>query len=161
MSLWKQLLLSAVAILIVGIVAAKMSPGTAAFLESHGFAAPMRVLGLAQSAAPEAEPASGAAPRAGNADATRAQTGAPGGRGGARKSTVVLQPAGTAVINDRVTALGTGEALQSVTVLPKASGTLIEVAVQSGARVTVGQVIARLDSRDPENRPRQGKAGCR
>ena len=42
--------------------------------------------------------------------------------------------------------MGTGAALQSVTVQPKANGTLTEITVASGVQVTAGQVIARLDS---------------
>ncbi|MEO8243794.1 MAG: efflux RND transporter periplasmic adaptor subunit [bacterium] len=134
MSLWKQLLLSVVVLLVAGGIAARLSPSAAGFLASHGFSAPLRVLGLTEAAPADAAPQP-AKPGAGNP-----------GRGGARKTTVVLQPAGTAIINDKVTALGTGEALQSVTVLPNSTGTLTEVSVQSGSKVSAGQVIARLDS---------------
>ena len=133
MAVWKQLLLALPIVLIAVIVAAKLSPVTAGFLAEHGLAQPMRLLGLA------------AAPEAGKTDGA-GQSANPGQRGGPRPTTVVAQPAGTAIINDRVTALGTGAALQSVVVLPKANGTLTEIAVTSGATVTAGQVIARLDS---------------
>jgi RND family efflux transporter MFP subunit len=135
-SFWKQLLLSLCVAVVALFTAALVSPVAAAFLASHGFAVPLQVLGLTASEAP----GNGAPP------GPATQGARPGGRDQARKATVVLQPAGSAVINDRVTALGTGSALQSVVVLPKANGTLTEIAVVSGAQVTAGQVIARLDS---------------
>lgn len=137
MAIWKQLLLSVAIAVIAGLLAAELSPSTADFLAKHGLGGPIRLLGLAATDA-ATQPAAGQAAGKGAAPG-------PGGKS-ARKATVVLQPAGTAVINDKVTALGTGAALQSVTVLPKASGTLTEIAVASGALVAAGQVIARLDS---------------
>ena len=133
-------------------------------MASHGLSEPLTVLGLAPPAATGGKPAdaSGRPATAGAqggkpADASgqggkpaaagaQGQTGAASTHGAPRKTLVAVEAAGTAVINDKVTALGTGSALQSVTVLPKASGTLTEVSVQSGAAVTAGQVLARLDS---------------
>lgn len=142
MAIWKQLLWLIGVILIALIAAAKLSPVTADFLASHGLFAPMRLLGLAQ---PDTAVKAGAEPSAGQTG-TATETPKSGKRDQARKTTVVLQPAGTAVINDKVTALATGAALQSVIVLPKANGTLTEISVASGAHVTQGQVLARLDS---------------
>ena len=133
---WKQLLLSLCVAAVALFTAALVSPVAAAFLASHGFAVPLQVLGMTASEAP----AEGAPP------GPATQGARPGGRDQARKATVVLQPAGSAVINDRVTALGTGSALQSVVVLPKANGTLTEIAVASGAQVTAGGVdVADVD----------------
>lgn len=128
MAVWKQILMSLVVVVVAGVIGLKLSPSAAGYLASHGFAGPMARLGLMPAPASDA--------------------GTPGAKGGrpSHKAVVVLQPAGSAVINDKVTALGTGAALQEVTVLPKSSGTLTDVLVQSGARVTAGQVIARLDS---------------
>ncbi|MEO8530679.1 MAG: efflux RND transporter periplasmic adaptor subunit [Deltaproteobacteria bacterium] len=137
MTVWKQLLVCVVVVVIAVFGAAKVSPGAAAFLAGHGLAAPMQLLGLS------------APPEAGKTDAAPQPPNA-GQRGGPRATTVVVQPAGTAIINDKVTALGTGAALQSVIVLPKANGALTEISVSSGATVTAGQVIARLDSENQQ-----------
>lgn len=70
-----------------------------------------------------------------------------GGRNAAgRPANVVAVPAGTATINDRLQAIGTGRANASVTVNPYSSGRLVEFLVQSGTRVDKGQIIAVLDS---------------
>ncbi|RWQ16011.1 efflux RND transporter periplasmic adaptor subunit [Mesorhizobium sp.] len=60
--------------------------------------------------------------------------------------TIVALPAATAVINDRLQAIGTGRANASVTVNPYSSGRLVEFLVESGAHVEKGQIIATLDS---------------
>lgn len=124
---WKQILMSLIVLVVAGWIGLKLSPVAAGFMASHGFAGPMASLGLMPSA------------DTGIATA-KAKTGA------GRKTTVVLQVSGSAIINDKVTALGTGAALQEVMVLPKSTGTLTQVLVQSGATVTAGQLIARLDS---------------
>ena len=135
MSAWKQILLSLVVLVTAGVIGLKLSPTAAAFMAGHGFAGPMASLGLlpAATTATDAGKASGQGPSQGKS-------------GSGRKVTVVVQVAGSAVINDKVTALGTGASLQEVTVQPKSTGTLTEVLVQSGAKVAAGQVIARLDS---------------
>ncbi|PBC04420.1 efflux RND transporter periplasmic adaptor subunit [Mesorhizobium sp. WSM3860] len=60
--------------------------------------------------------------------------------------TIVASPAGTATINDRLQAIGTGRANATVTVNPYSSGRLTELPLQSGTHVEKGDVIARLDS---------------
>jgi RND family efflux transporter MFP subunit len=42
-------------------------------------------------------------------------------------------------------AIGSGEAIQSVVVMPQATGTIEEILVTAGEKVTKGQVLARLD----------------
>ncbi|MCB1382895.1 MAG: efflux RND transporter periplasmic adaptor subunit [Notoacmeibacter sp.] len=77
------------------------------------------------------------------------QTGAvskPNGAPGARATAVRTAEVFLATINDRVEAIGDGEALRSVTVVPLSSGVLAEVRVASGAQVASGDVLARLDS---------------
>ena len=64
----------------------------------------------------------------------------------AARQTSSPQPAGTATINDRLQAIGTGRANASVTVNPYSSGRLVEFLVESGTRVDKGQIIATLDS---------------
>ncbi len=82
-------------------------------------------------------------PAAGRADAGR------GGLGGfADVPLVVVRPAASSLVNDRLNAIGNGEAIRSVTVTPTATGNLTEILVKSGDRIAEGQVIARLDSDD-------------
>lgn len=64
----------------------------------------------------------------------------------ARQADVVTAPVAMATVNDRLKAIGTGRAKATVTVNPYTSGRLIEFAVQSGAHIEKGQVLARLDS---------------
>lgn len=131
MTIWKQLILSAFALVLAGAGAARLSPAVADFLTAVGVAAPLQAIGLI---APKGEAKDARQPP---------QAGRPA-------PTVVVQAAGIATINDKVTALGTGTAVQSVTVLPSASGTLVQIDVTSGARVSAGQVIAHLDARAAE-----------
>ena len=49
-------------------------------------------------------------------------------------------------INDRLSAIGTGEAIQSVVVTPQVAGTVAEVFVKSGDHVEKGAPLARLDN---------------
>ncbi len=82
-----------------------------------------------------------------------AEGAAPAARGGGRR--VAGDAAATRVIgahvtaaetNGRVSAIGDGRALRSVSVLPMAPGRLIAIEVASGDEVTAGATIARLDS---------------
>jgi RND family efflux transporter MFP subunit len=59
---------------------------------------------------------------------------------------VVVSAVGAASINDRISAIGDGEALRSVSVVPLSSGILRNVKVTAGARVKSGDVLAVLDS---------------
>ncbi len=71
-----------------------------------------------------------------------------GGQRGGGESQVVLvatRPVGTGVVNDRLSAIGDGEAIQSVIVMPQATGTVNEILVKSGDRVKKGQILAQLD----------------
>jgi RND family efflux transporter MFP subunit len=79
--------------------------------------------------------------------------GAEGGREGGRRGgfgggpvLVATKPVAMSVVNDRLNAIGDGEAIRTVTVTPYATGNLTEVLVESGDRVEQGQIIARLDS---------------
>jgi RND family efflux transporter MFP subunit len=109
-----------------------------------GFYAPearnvLASIGIGKAPATAAEvAASGAAPSGQNA-------------GGARRNNatlVVMTPVKTGTVNDRLNAIGNGEAIQSVVVMPQTSGTLSEIRISSGARVVKGQVLARLDDEE-------------
>lgn len=59
---------------------------------------------------------------------------------------IITEDVGTATINDRLSAIGTGSALHSVAVRPYSSGRLMEILVEPGSEVRAGDVIARMDS---------------
>ena len=69
----------------------------------------------------------------------------PGGFGG-RVTNGVTAAATTATINDRLTAIGEGSAVRSVTVTAPTGGELAEVLVRPGQVVAAGDVIARFDA---------------
>jgi len=61
---------------------------------------------------------------------------------------VATQAVVRGVVNDRLSAIGTGDAIRSVVVMPQASGTIREILIKSGDRITKGQVLAKLDSEE-------------
>jgi RND family efflux transporter MFP subunit len=65
--------------------------------------------------------------------------------GGGNATLVSIAPVKTGTINDRMNAIGNGEAIQSVVVTPQASGLISEILVASGQKVKKGDVLARLD----------------
>ena len=73
-----------------------------------------------------------------------------GGRGGQAQTPVVTQPVTVGTINDKLSAIGTGRALNSVVINPYASGRLIEISVTSGEKIEAGTIIAKLDSDSEE-----------
>ncbi len=77
-----------------------------------------------------------------------ARGGGRSGGGGRPPALVVTQPARQALINDRLSAVGSGAALSSVSVVPLSGGILTEVLVQSGERVNQGDLLARLDNEE-------------
>lgn len=125
MSVWKQLLLSAVILAAAAAAWVKFFPGADRVLASWG---------IEWAAASTPKIATGSIQREGG-----------GGNAGAPPS-VVVEPVGSATINDRLQAIGTGRANATVTVTPYTSGRLTEFLVQSGARIDAGQIIAKLDS---------------
>lgn len=74
-----------------------------------------------------------------------------GGGGGAGRNSAVLvvtQAVVQGVVNDRLNAIGTGDAIRSVAVTPQATGTIREILIKSGDMVKQGQVLAKLDSEE-------------
>ena len=73
-----------------------------------------------------------------------------GGGGGGRNGAVlvVTQAVVQGVVNDRLNAIGTGDAIRSVAVTPQATGTIREILIKSGDMVKQGQVLAKLDSEE-------------
>ncbi len=67
-------------------------------------------------------------------------------RGGNGAPLVVVQPVGIGTVNDRLSAIGTGDAIRSVAVTPQVDGTLARVAIVSGQKVASGDLMAQLDN---------------
>lgn len=128
MAFWKQL---AICLLLVAVAAVSwffLYPGAPRALAGWGIDLP-----FVASAEPDAgDPASD------GSDTMAANPVSPGG--------VITAPLRNATINDRLTAIGTGRALRTVSVTPFSSGRITEVRVESGAHVDAGDVIATLDS---------------
>jgi RND family efflux transporter MFP subunit len=66
-------------------------------------------------------------------------------RPGGGESLVVTANVGSALVNDRLTAIGDGEAVRSVNVVPLSTGIIADVLISSGDRVQEGEIIATLD----------------
>ena len=137
MAFWKQVLLTVALLAIAGLGYARLVPGAGEQIARLGL--DPATIALLTGADPAGQAGGG---RQGGG-------GGPGGFGG-REALVSVQPVTTARINDRITAIGDGEALRSVTVVPLASGVLTEINVRPGERVDAGTVIARLDSGSEE-----------
>ena len=128
MKVWKQLSISAAILLAGTVLAVRFVPGTDAMLVSAGV--PQTMV---------------AALGAGSGDEPGAGADARQGQGGPIAPLVVVRPAETAIVNDQLNAIGSGEAIQSVVVMPQATGTVDSIRITSGDKVTKGQVLARLD----------------
>ena len=132
MRVWKQLLIGLGVILAGVLLWGRLAPGANGVLQSAGLPE-----GLAAAIAPAGDGEAG-------------EGGARRGAFGGGPALVATKPVAMAVVNDRLNAIGDGEAIRSVTVTPYATGNLTEVLVESGQRVEQGQVIARLDSDEQE-----------
>ncbi|MFP1633624.1 efflux RND transporter periplasmic adaptor subunit [Zhengella sp. ZM62] len=138
MAFWKQVLLTIALLAIAGFAYARLVPGAGEQLARFGLDASTIALLTGSDPAAQANGGGGG--------------GGAGGRGGfgSREALVSVQPVTSARINDRITAIGDGEALRSVTVVPLSSGVLTEVNVEAGQKVEAGTVIAKLDSSSEE-----------
>ncbi|SIQ19910.1 RND family efflux transporter, MFP subunit [Rhizobium sp. RU20A] len=140
MRLWQQVVVSVV-VIGAGVVAwGRMAPGAGDVLRGAGLPEGIvAVIAPAPATGPEGQAQSG----------NRQRGGGP--------TLVVTRPVGSAVINDRLNAIGNGEAIRSVTVTPSATGNLTDILVKSGDVVEAGQVIAKLDSADQTIAARQAR----
>ncbi|MBX3582071.1 MAG: efflux RND transporter periplasmic adaptor subunit [Rhizobiaceae bacterium] len=121
MAVWKQLLIALVLLVVAAGAWAKFFPGAPEVLARWGIDI-------------------GESPEGQSAQNGRRQN------GGGPPAAVVTAQVRQAVINDRLSAIGTGRANNSVTVTPFTSGRLKSIDVASGSRVEAGTVLARLDS---------------
>ncbi|RWX78456.1 efflux RND transporter periplasmic adaptor subunit [Neorhizobium lilium] len=150
MRIWKQLLASVIVLLVILGLWVFLVPSAGDSLIRMGV--PGKAVALLRGApsSPEAasdqtargEPAEGAAPAA-----VRQRSGAGNGNG-PRSTLVAVEPVVLGIVNDRLSAIGSGEAIQSVVVMPQATGTITEILVSSGQKVVRGQVLARLDNEE-------------
>ncbi|WP_024847421.1 efflux RND transporter periplasmic adaptor subunit [Aminobacter sp. J41] len=128
MSFWKQLASALVVLAVAAGLWVKFYPGSNEVLARWGLDwAVAAVPGGAPAAAPAAAPGAG-------------------GGGFGQPALVIASQIETGTINDRLVAIGSGRALNSVSVTPFSSGRLTEFLVESGSQVQAGDVIARLDS---------------
>lgn len=126
MAVWKQTLIALVVLVIAAGVWVTFLPGGDAVLTAigieHGDKTP-----------------DGADAKAKSPQSARR----PGGRG---PTAVIVSRVSEATINNRLSAIGDGRAIRSVTVNPSVTGRLVEIVRSSGEQVRAGDVIARLDS---------------
>lgn len=132
MPLWKQLTVSLIILVLAAGLLVRFVPGAGALFLKAGV--PEQLIGFVAKTAKDGE---------GSGAAGRRNAGA-----GNSAPLVVTQEVEIATVNDRLNAIGNGEAILSVAVTPQATGNLTEVLVKSGDRIEAGQVIARLDSGD-------------
>lgn len=147
MPIWKQSLLSLALFLGAALLAAAFVPAAQDRLRALGLGPALDVLGLAP-AAPDAAgaPGAGGPPGAGAAARGPGAAGGPGaGRPGAPPPAVIARAPGEGRIADRVTAIGDGQAIHSVTVTAETPGRVAELLVQSGQAVQQGDILMRLD----------------
>ena len=117
MKWWKQALLSLAVLAVAAVIWARQFPQAAALFERLGFPA------ATASVEPDAMESAG-------------QSGPP---------VVIGQPVREATINDRVSAIGDGRSIRSVTITPYDPGRVASVDVASGAFVTAGTPLVSLD----------------
>jgi RND family efflux transporter MFP subunit len=125
MRLWKQTMVAAALVAGTGLVWALYVPAAGPVIARLGLPT--------DAAAPERDGDAG-----------------PGGPGAGGPVLVAGAEIGEGVTNDRVSAIGDGRAVRSVTVTPLDSGRLVAIEVAPGDRVAEDTVIARLDAQAEE-----------
>lgn len=136
LKLWKQLLLSLVLIAVAFLTWSWAYPGAHDVLARNG----LERISLFPPAADAAR----------NGASGAQQAGGQGGRRGARETIVVVAPVGEGVVNDKLTAIGTGQAVRSVSVRTLVSGQIADIPVRPGSKVERGDVLIRLDAAQEE-----------
>lgn len=131
MSFWKQLIVSLVVLVAAAVGWLYFFPGSSAVLARWG-------IDWAPVATANTPPAYAGGERGGRE------------QGGGPQQAVVAEAVSTATINDSLRAIGTGRAASTVSVRPFSTGRIVEIVVNSGQQVEVGDVVARLDSQTEE-----------
>lgn len=145
MAFWKQLLLTAI-VLVAGLIGwIFLDPGAGATLAKFG--APGQMLARLAPGGGQAQEASASASAEGAGQRPAGNRAGGQGRGG-NAPLVVTRPVGSGTVNDQLNAIGSGDAIQSVLVMPQATGTISEILVTAGQKVKKGEVLARLDDEE-------------
>ncbi|MDO1584469.1 efflux RND transporter periplasmic adaptor subunit [Rhizobium oryzicola] len=147
MRIWKQLLLSVAILFAGGCLWITLSPDAARAMVRMGIPAGV-VAYINPSALPLSDAPVTTARNSSPSPARQGQGQGQGQGGGNRSPLVVTEKVTTGTVNDRLSAIGSGEAIQSVVVMPQSSGTITEILVSSGQKVRRGDVLARLDSEE-------------
>lgn len=144
--LWLQLLFSLIIVAAAAVGAGLYNAQANGLLAQAGIGLPL----LTASAEPAAAQAPQQGQQAQGQGAPRQGQGAlgaggrPGGAGG-RSAVVIAAAVGEGTINDKLTAIGEGSAINSVTITSASGGTLLAVAVKPGDVVAANDPIATLD----------------
>lgn len=121
MAFWKQVLIALVVLAIAAYGYATYDPAARAALESRG----IPVIALGGSSAPDAA------------------AGRPGGRG--RAASVVIAKVMEGETGTKVSSIGTGQPLKSVTLYSRATGIIARMGFASGDRVKAGQLLVGME----------------
>lgn len=136
MKLWKQLLISIVLVGIAFLAWSALYPGAHDVLSRNGLE---RISLFAPS---------------GDSSASGAQSGTrgggQGGQRGGQEALVVVAPVAEGLVNDKLTAIGTGQAARTVSVRTLVSGQIAEIPVRPGSKVERGDVLIQLDAAEAE-----------
>jgi RND family efflux transporter MFP subunit len=108
--------------------------------------------------AAQAAAAQDPAAQQGRGGAAGRQGGAPGGRGGRGQLTVELAPVVHADVNRELSVVGNLIGDQTVSVVPKTAGRLMDIGVKLGDRVNRGQRIAKIEDEEILEQVRQAEA---
>jgi RND family efflux transporter MFP subunit len=136
LKLWKQLLVSIVLIGVAFLAWSALYPGAHDVLSRNGLE---RISFFAPGGD---KPASDAA--------SGARGGAQSGPRGAREAIVLVAPVSEGIVNDKLTAIGTGQAIRSVSVRTLVSGQIADIPVRPGGKVERGDVLISLDAAQEE-----------
>src|SRR6188472_300185 len=119
MSIWKQLALSVIVLMVAAAAWVMFFPGAPEVLASWG-------IDWAQASADKAGDKTGSTEKPGGRESQRNRS--------AQPAPVITADVTLATINGKLSAIGTGRANNSVVVTPYSAGTLTEIAVTPGSR---------------------------
>lgn len=137
LKLWKQLLLSLILLAVAFVGWSWLYPGSHDLLARNGLE---RISFFAPAKDGEAK----------SDAAGRKSAAGPGRSRGAGEALVVVAPVGEGLVNDKLTAIGNGQAVRSVSVKTLVSGQIAEIPVRPGGKVERGDVLIRLDAAQEE-----------
>lgn len=142
-------MISLVVLVIAGFAYVWFVPGASEQLAKFGIPIPVEAATTPQGQTPGGQ-GGGQQGQGGQQAGQRPGGGGQGAGGGARRAVremvVVTSPVAVTSINDRLSAIGEGEAAHSVTVMSPSSGTLQELLVKPGESITATTRIGILDA---------------